>query len=136
MLLTIEKVIILKSINLFSEIPESDLLKVAMKLEPVECETGSVIIKQGDIGSSMYIVVRGEVDVDINGQVVTTLGEKNIFGELSVLDPEPRSATIITTKETLLFKISSDLIYDLISEHTDVARGILRILCQRLRESN
>lgn len=136
MLLTIEKVIILKSINLFSEISESDLLAVAMQLEEIEYEAGSVVMRQGDLCTAMYILVEGEVDVEVNGKVVATLKDKNVFGELAALDPEPRSATIITKKESLLFKIDSVLLYNLIAEYTDVARGIIKILCQRLRETD
>jgi CRP-like cAMP-binding protein len=84
----------------------------------------------------MYIVIHGEVDVDVNGKIVATLGEKNVFGELAALDPEPRSATVIATKETLIFKINSTVIYNLISEYSNAARGIIRVLCQRIRESN
>ncbi len=134
MLLTIEKVIILKSIDLFSEISENDLLAVAMEFKTIEYEQDITIIKQGDIGTSMYIIVSGEVEVYVNDKVVATLKEKNIFGELAILDPEPRNATIKTTKETILFKIESDVIYDLISRYTNVARGIIKILCQRIRK--
>ncbi|MDB2562484.1 cyclic nucleotide-binding domain-containing protein [Sulfurimonas sp.] len=134
MLLTIEKVIILKSINLFSEISENDLLSVATQLDEIEYEKGSTIIKQDELGTSMYMIVRGKVDVIIDKNVVTTLGKDSIFGELAALDPEPRSATIITTEDTLVFKINSVVIYNLISEYPNVARGIIKILCDRIRD--
>ncbi|EDZ63660.1 protein containing cyclic nucleotide-binding domain [Sulfurimonas gotlandica GD1] len=136
MLLTIEKVIILKSINLFSEISENDLLAVAMQLQELEYDENSVVFNQGDLGTSLYIIVRGEVEVIINEQVISILGEKNIFGELAALDPEPRSATIKTTKNSLLFRLESIVMYNLIAEYGDVARGIIKILCQRIRQSN
>jgi len=136
MLLTIEKVIILKSIDLFSEIPENDLLTLAMEFETIQYSSNKVVINQGDIGTSMYVLISGEVDVNIDGKVVATLGEKNIFGELAIFDPEPRSATILTTKDTTLFKIESDVIYDLISKYSNVARGIIKILSKRIRDIN
>lgn len=136
MLLAIEKVIILKSIDLFSKISEEDLLVVAMEIETIEYQAGRMVIKQGDLGTSMYIIVSGEVRVDIDDKTVATLREKNIFGELAIFDPEPRSATITTIQDTVVFKIESDVIYDLISRYTNVARGIIKILCQRLREAN
>ncbi|MEA2027411.1 MAG: cyclic nucleotide-binding domain-containing protein [Campylobacterota bacterium] len=136
MLLMIEKVIILKSLDLFSEISEKDLFSVATQLSEVEYDKESVIIKQGDIGTSMYIIVRGEVEVIIDDKVVTTLGEKSIFGELAALDPEPRSAAIKTTQDTLVFKIESTVLYNLISEYADVARGIIKILCERVRQNS
>ncbi|KIM10040.1 MAG: cyclic nucleotide-binding protein [Sulfurovum sp. FS08-3] len=136
MLLMIEKVIILKSIDLFCEICEKDLLSLATQLSEIEYEKGKVIIRQGEIGTSMYIIVRGEVEVIIDDKVVTRLSEKSIFGELAALDPEPRSAAIKTTQDTLVFKIESNVLYNLISQYTDVAKGIIKILCQRVRQNS
>ena len=136
MLLTIEKVIILKSINLFSEISENDLLAMAMQLREIQYEENSVVFKQGDLGTSLYIIATGEVEVIMNDKVISILGEKNIFGELAALDPEPRSATIRTTKSTLLFQVDSVVMYNLIAEYGDVARGIIKILCQRVRQNS
>jgi len=136
MLLNIEKVIILKSIDLFSKIPESDLLILAMEFETVRFKANTVVMTQGDMGDSMYILVSGEVNVDVDTQRVATLKDKNIFGELAIFDPEPRSATITTTKDTVLFTIKSDVMYDLISRYPNVSRGIIKILSKRVREKN
>ena len=135
-LLNIEKVIILKSIDLFSKIPESDLLILAMEFETVRFKANTVVMTQGDIGNSMYILASGEVNVDVDTQRVATLKDKNIFGELAIFDPEPRSATITTTKDTVLFTIKSDVMYDLISRYPNVSRGIIKILSKRVREKN
>ena len=133
MLLTIEKVIILKSIDVFSEISEHDLLAIAMDLELQEYKKGSVITKEGEYGDTTYIIIKGEVSVVIGGKQIDTLGDKTIFGELEVFDPQPRFATITTTKDTLLFKVESDMLNELIDRYTDVARGIIKILAQRVR---
>jgi CRP-like cAMP-binding protein len=133
MLLTIEKVIILKSIDLFSSISEDDLLSLATSIKEIEYDDNIEIITEGDIGTSMYIIVNGEVDVIVSKNKVATLGEKQVFGELAALDPEPRSATIVSKSKVLLFKIESNVIYDLISIYPNVARGIISILCERLR---
>lgn len=136
MLLTIEKIIILKSIRLFSEISEEDLFNLATSLKEVEYESAVEVITQGDLGTCMYIVISGEVDVQIDGKKIATLGEKEVFGELAALDPEPRVATVVTTKTTLLFKIDSTILYYLIAEYPNVAKGIIRILCNRIRNSS
>lgn len=134
MLLTIEKVIILKSTDIFSEISEDDLLSVASQLIEMEYEKDSTILKENELGTSMYIIVRGKVDVIIDDVKVATLGENSIFGELAALDPEPRSATVKTIEDSLVFKINSTVIYNLISEYPSVARGIIKILCNRVRK--
>ncbi|MEA3290615.1 MAG: cyclic nucleotide-binding domain-containing protein [Campylobacterota bacterium] len=134
MLLTIEKMIILKSIKLFSEVSQNDLLSLATHVNEIEYTKGDMIIQQGDLGTSMYIIVNGEVDVVVDGNNVATLGEKEVFGELAALDPEPRSATILANSDVLLFKIESSVIYDLISVYQNVAKAIIGILCQRIRQ--
>jgi len=136
MLLTIEKIIILKSIKLFSEISENDLLGLATQLKEIEYAPATEIIKEGDIGTSMYVIINGEVDVIARGEKIAKLGEKEVFGELAALDPEPRSATIKTISDTLLFKIESALLYELISAYPNMARSIITILCQRIRQKN
>ena len=133
MLLTIEKVIILKSINLFSEISENDLLSVSAQVKVLDYEKDTEIIRQGELGTSMYLLVRGKADVIIDGKIVTSLVENDIFGELAALDPEPRSATIKTVENSMVFRINSSVIYNLISEYPNVARGIIKILCERIR---
>ena len=134
MLLTIEKIITLKSIELFSKINEEDLFNLATSLKEIEYESAVEVITQGDLGTSMYIIISGEVEVQIDGKKIVTLGEKEVFGELAALDPEPRAATVLTTETTLLFKIDSTILYYLIAEYPAVAKGIIRILCDRIRK--
>lgn len=136
MLLTIEKVFILKSINLFSQISEDNLLSLANSIKEVEYKKNDTIIKEGDVGTTMYIIVEGEVDIVIKGEHITTLKEKEVFGELSALDPEPRSATVIAKKDLLVFKIENSVIYNLITIYPNVAKGIISILCNRIRQNN
>lgn len=136
MLLTIEKVFILKSINLFSQISEDDLLSLANNVKELEFKIDDEVIKEGEFGTSMYIIVEGEVDVIIGDKKITTLKEKEVFGELAALDPEPRSATIKVTKDLLVFKIENTVIYDLINIYPNVAKAIITILCQRIRQNN
>jgi len=136
MLLTIEKIITLKSIELFSQINEEDLFNLATSLKEIEYESEVKVITQGDLGTSMYIVISGEVEVQIDGKKIVTLGEKEVFGELAALDPEPRVATVVTTETTLLFKIDNTILYYLIAEYPAVAKGIIRILCDRIRKKS
>jgi len=107
---------------------------VAAQLKELDYEKDTTIIEQCALGTSMYVLVRGKANVIIDGKSVISLGENEIFGELAALDPEPRSATIKTVEDSMVFKISSSVIYNLISEYPNVARGIIKILCERIRE--
>ena len=132
-MLTIEKVIMLKSVSIFSRVPEEMLIEVAGVAEERECAAGEVVFRQGDLGTSLYIIVRGQVKVHQGSRQLAVLGERQVFGELSALDPEPRSATITALEETLLFEIDRDALYELLAEFVEVAQGIIQVLCQRLR---
>ncbi|MFP4347037.1 MAG: Crp/Fnr family transcriptional regulator [Desulfococcaceae bacterium] len=133
MLLTIERVIILKSVNIFSEVPEEDLVEVASIVEEMEVKKGEDIILKGDIGTSMYIIVSGRAKVHDEGKELAVLDERTVFGELAALDPEPRSASITALEDCHLFKLEEGPLYDLMAEHIEVVRGIIRVLCRRMR---
>jgi len=133
MLLTIEKVIILRTISIFSETPEEILAEVASILDESEVKAGETIFEKGEIGRSMYIIVEGKVRVHDEDRTIAELGERDVFGELAALDPEPRLASVTALEDTQLFRLDQDALYELMAEHIEVGRGIIRVLCQRLR---
>jgi len=134
MLLTIEKVMILKSVSIFSATPESILADIASTMEELTLQPGDVVIEKGDIGQEMYIIVSGKMRVHDGDKTIAFLRTRDVFGELAALDPEPRMATVTANEETHLFKLRHDVLYEVMTEHIDVAKGIIRVLCQRLRK--
>jgi CRP-like cAMP-binding protein/ATP/ADP translocase len=135
-LLLIERVILLKTLGIFSETPEQVLVEVASILEEVEIKAGQPIFEKGDMGSCMYIIIDGQVRVHDGAQTLRNLGPGDIFGELSVLDPEPRSASVTALENTRLFRLYRDGLYELMTDHIEVVRGIIRVLCRWLRAGN
>ncbi len=133
MRITLEKVLILKSIDLFSAVPPDALAEVASILEEIEVEPGEEILHEGDTGTAMYIIVDGRVRVRAKGRDIAELGPSEVFGELAALDPEPRSASVTALEPTQLFKLSSAPLFQLMASYMDVTRGILRVLCRRIR---
>jgi CRP-like cAMP-binding protein len=133
MLLTIEKVIILKSVSIFAETPEGILADLASTIEELILQPGEAIFEKGDIGQEMYIIVSGRMRVHDGDKAIAFLTMRDVFGELAALDPEPRMATVTAEEETHLLKLRHDVLYELIIEHVEVAKGIIRVLCQRLR---
>ena len=133
MFLTIEKVIILKSVPIFAETPDEILAEVATILDEIEYPAGETIFAKGDVGSCMYIIVNGEVRVHDGERTLTHLGERELFGELAVLDQEPRSASVTAVEPTRLFRLDQEAFYELMADRTEVARGIIRVLCRQVR---
>ena len=90
MLLTIEKVLILKSVPIFSSVPEGQLVDLATIVRSVEYEAGEIIMTQGDLGTSMYVVVHGRVRIFKDDKDLGEHGTRAVFGELAALDPESK----------------------------------------------
>lgn len=130
---TVEKVLILKSVNLFKSTPDDALAELSEIISEVEVPAGKNIVMKGEPGSSMFIIVNGKVAVVDGERVINTLGERSVFGELALLDTEPRSATIQALEDTLLFRLDQEPFYELMSDRIEVAMGTIQMLAGNLR---
>jgi len=134
MLSTIEKVLILKSVNMFGQTPDNVLAEVAELVEEMDLLEEETIFKEGDPGDSMYIIVDGRVRVHAEERLLNYLGETDVFGEMALLDPEPRLASVTAAEPTRLFRLDQAPFYQLMAERPEVATGIIRVLTRLLRE--
>jgi CRP/FNR family transcriptional regulator, cyclic AMP receptor protein len=135
-LLLIEKVLVLKSLNLFKDTPENILADLAPLMKEIQFEQGTEIFKEGEIGDSMYIIQQGNIKIHKGNTTLAILKEKEVFGELSLLDADTRSATATADTDCTLYKIDQEPFYELMDERPEVAKGFIKILCQRLRTMN
>jgi len=135
-LLLIEKVLVLKSLSLFKDTPENILADLAPLMQEMEYEQGVEIFKEGETGDSMYIIQKGNIRIHKGDINLATLNEKEVFGELSLLDTDTRSATATAATDCNLYKIDQEPFYELLDERPEVAIGFIKILCQRLRAMN
>lgn len=94
---------------------------------------GDVIFNQGDVGDYMYAVVTGEVEMRVGEKFVTSVRENEFFGEMAVLDDQPRSATAHAMGSTTLAVISKERFMEMLKEDHDFALQIIRVLINRLR---
>ena len=135
-LLLIEKVLVLKSLNLFKDTPENILADLAPLMKEMEYELGTEIFKEGDTGDCMYIIQQGNIKIHKGNTTLAILKEKEVFGELSLLDADTRSASATADTDCILYKIDQEPFYELMDERPEVAKGFIKILCQRLRTMN
>jgi len=135
-LLLIEKVLLLKSLSIFEATPETVLTEVAEILEEVEIEQGTNIFKVGDVANCMYIIHQGEIKIHKDGHTLAILKENDFFGELSLLDTDTRSADATANTDVFLLKMNQEPFYELMENRIEVARGIIKTLCRRLKEQN
>ncbi len=130
---TIEKVITLKTTGVFAEVPDRVLAEVAGVCEEVQAKAGETILKKGEIGKSLYIIAAGRVRVHDGEHTLDFLEEGQVFGEMALLDPEPRSASITASEDTQLLRLEQEPFFEVLEEQSEVARGVITVLTRRLR---
>ena len=130
---TVEKVLFLKSIDLFSQIPGEDLVRVAQIAEEIDFEPKETVMAEGELGDSLYLIVDGKVQVFKGDRLIVELGERECVGEMAILDSEPRSATVKALGPVSALKIEREDFYDVMNEKTEIAQGIIKVLTRRLR---
>src|SRR3712207_3656995 len=108
MLSTAEKILILKTVRIFAETPDAILAEVVAILEDVTIKGGETIFHKGDVGDCMYIIVDGCVHVHDEDLILNRLGKQDVFGELAVLDPEPRVASVTAVEDTKLLRLDQE----------------------------
>lgn len=135
-LLLLEKVLLLKSLSIFKETPETILAELAPLMQEEEVEKGTVIFEENEPGDCMYIIFSGDIQIHKGKTTLAILHEKEVFGELALLDAETRSASATAKTDCILFKIDQEPFYELIDTRPEVARGFIKILCNRLRQIN
>lgn len=135
-LLEIEKVAILKRTSLFSKTPESLLVEVARMITQHFYRKGTEIFVKGNQGDAMYIIYQGEVGIRDGQYLINTLVDYDFFGELGLLDAGTRSATAMAEKDVLLLRLDQEHFYELIAQRPEVTRGIMHVLCERIRGQN
>jgi len=133
MRLTFEKVLFLKTVPLFENIPESVLSDIVEQSSDVTAILGSDIVKAGEVLDSLYIVVQGAVRFSKGGKTIKDIKKGGSFGEVYAFDPAPIDITISAIDDTLMFRLTKDDLYNLINEHPDIARALIPSLCRRLR---
>lgn len=132
----LERVIVLKNTQLFAETPENVLTSIVPIMKEISFREGKTIFKKGEIGNCMYIIYAGEIGIYDHETLLATFTKGDVFGELALLDAEPRSASAIVENDVLLFRIDQEDFFDLMEERNELLRSVLRILCQRIRNQN
>ncbi len=135
-MLLIEKVLVLRSSEIFQNTPETDLVELAAILEEIYLDAGTLLFSKGDTGNCMYFIYSGSIKIHDGEHILAVLGENEIVGELSVLDAESRSASATTVEECILLKLDQEAFYEIMLNNSDILKGILKTLCKRLRIIN
>jgi hypothetical protein len=133
---TLEKSILLKSVSLFRDIPAEKLSRIAAIAEERAVPPGTVILKAGDFGESMFVVASGSVRVHLEDRELTVFHRGDCVGEMSLLDGAPRSASATALEQTTLLEIDQQNFYEVMETYPEIMKEVVRLLTRRLREAN
>lgn len=119
-------------IVLFSELGMKELLEVANAFEHREYRTDEVVVHEGDVSETLFVIVTGAAKVTRNGTDIALLRSGQHFGEMALLSRRPRSATVRTLKDCTMLTLSRDRFYEIMSGDSVIAAKFLWRLAQTL----
>jgi CRP-like cAMP-binding protein len=131
----------LKRVPLFSDLSEGELARFTDVVRQREYPKNSVILFEDDPGDALYIVSSGQVKVVLIGEdgrevILSVLGDGDFFGEMSLIDDEPRSAHVIAMKDSSLLVLRRDDFQQQIQQLPSIALKVLKVLVGRLRRAD
>jgi len=130
---TVEKILFVMSVPIFERLPGEDLAPLARAAEVQSFKPGEKVFQEGEMGDALYVVMRGKVAIRRGETLLAEMGPKEAFGEMAVLEAQPRSADAVALVDTELLRIGSEEFYEILREQVEIAEGILKVLVHRLR---
>lgn len=132
-LTTIEKVIFLKSVDIFSHATVEQLGRVAALTEEVHFQPMDKIYREGEPVDAIYLILEGRVAVEGNGRVVREVGEKQAFGTVAALDRNPAIHTVKAIDPVHALKLNAQDFDDILSLDFELVRAVFHALCRLVR---
>lgn len=129
----LRRVLILQKIDLFSHLPESDIVLLAQMVEEVEYDAGEVVCRVGDYGDALYGIIEGTVRIHRDDVTLAYLGEGDCFGEMAIIDSGPRSADCTATAPSVLLQLHKDQVFSLCFQNIEVLRSMMQVMGDRLK---
>jgi len=135
MLSTVEKVLFLKSIDLFSQIPGDNLAEVALIATEENRDAGEEILVEGELGDALYLILEGRIRLHHGDKAIAELGERECLAEMALLDPRPESGSATAATAAQLLRISRQDFQELLIQSPEIALAIIKVLSRRLRDA-
>lgn len=133
-----EKILLLKEIDMFSDLSAAELAAISTVTKELDYPENRTVIKQGDMGETVFLIIDGQVEVikeQENGRelVLDKIGAGDAFGEMALLEDEPRSATIRTIEPSRFLILHKQEFNETVMEYPRIALKICRVLSSRIR---
>jgi CRP-like cAMP-binding protein len=126
----------LSAVPLFAGLSRRELASLADSAKEVRHRAGTVLAREGEVGLGFFLIAEGTAMVTVNGRPRRRLGPGDWFGEISLLDQGPRTATVTAETPITLLGITSWVFRRLVQDNPGVAMKMLRVMASRLRAAS
>ena len=126
---------VLAGVPLFAELPKRQLHSIAQACRTRRWPSGLCVVPENTKAQVCYVIVEGTVDVSTKGRTIARLGPGDFFGEIALLDPGPRTASVPTTTEMVAVELSRQSFLSVARDNPTVLLAMLETLAKRLREA-
>ncbi len=126
----------LETIPLFRGLEKEELKAIANSSKEMTFQAGDMIVKEGDAGLGFYLITEGKAVVKRKGKTLARLARGNFFGEMSLLDDQPRSADVVAEESTKCRVLLRWNFWSVVSKNQKIPRALLKEMARRLRETN
>ena len=130
-----QKMDLLKKVPMFSELSKNQLREISKHSDIVAKKSGDVLVRQGDKGWEFFFIINGKARVEKSGRVIRTLSDGDFFGEISLIDREPRTASVFAETDLNLLVVQSSSFHHLLDTCPGLSAKILLSLCKYLRRA-
>ena len=132
---------VVRTAPLFSALDDESAASLRASMTLVKVSKGNTLFKEGDAGDRLFVVVEGKLklgtsSIDGRENLLSILGPGDMFGELSLFDPGPRTATATAVTDARVLALAHDQVIGLVTQHPQVSLELLARLAQRLRRTN
>ena len=133
-----DKIMLLRGIDIFESLSVSELAATVSVVEEIDCSPGEIIIQEGTVGDTMYLVVKGEVSVikdlgEINEIEIDRIKAGDYFGEMALFEDAVRSVSIRVEEPSSFMVLHKQEFKELVREYPQIALEICKVLSGRIR---
>lgn len=137
----VEATEILSRAGIFQGVDPTAVGEIIEQLDTSRFSRGRVIFEEGEPGDRLFIIISGKVKLarhstDGRENLLTVMGPSDMFGELSIFDPGPRTSSAICVTDVVAATMTASMLHDWISKHSEISEQLLRVLARRLRRTN
>lgn len=124
---------VIATVPLFESLSRRHLKKIAALTSTVEYDTGDTVIREGEPGAAFFVTVAGQAKVVVGGKTVHRVIPGDHFGEISLLDGGPRSASVVAETPMSVLRLNRSPFLKIVRDDADLARALLASLARMVR---